>query len=57
MDQKTFTRGDKQGESSKEVLTKEYNFGGPYPQYKVCDELGIDPTVFGSQIGIEKLRD
>lgn len=57
MDQKTFTRGDKQGESSKEVLTKEYDFGGPYPQYKVCDELGIDPTIFGSPSGMEKLRE
>ena len=57
MDQKTFTRGDNQGETSKGVIAKEYDFGGPYKQFKVCEELGIDPEIFGRKNGIHELRE
>ena len=43
MDQKVITKGDRAGEAVKEVKTLELNFKGPYKQYDVCDELGIDP--------------
>ena len=32
------------------------NFGGPFPKYDVCTELGIDPNIFGEENGLKKLR-
>ena len=45
MDQKMFTRGEKQGELAHEVKSMEFDFGGNYPQYDVCEELGINPKL------------
>lgn len=54
MDQKNITKGDKAGEQQKELKTFEINFKGPYKQYDVCDELGIDPILLGGSL--EDLR-
>lgn len=35
----------------------EFNFGGPYKQYDVCEELGIDPEIFGKQNGLRMIKD
>lgn len=56
MDQKTFTRGDNEGATAKEAQALEFDFGSPFKQYKVCEELGIDPTLFGRDNGLKLLR-
>ncbi len=57
MDQKIITRGENQGQTAKEAKVVEYDFGGPYKQYDVCEELGIDPSIFGETNGLQKLRE
>jgi hypothetical protein len=32
------------------------NFGGAFPKYDVCSELGIDPAIFGEENGMRKIR-
>lgn len=54
MDQKIVTRGDLK--EVPEMKALEMNFGGPFPKYDVCTELGIDPTIFGEENGLRKLR-
>ena len=39
-----------------EMKALELNFGGPFPKYDVCLELGIDPAIFGQENGLSKLR-
>eukprot|EP00347_Sterkiella_histriomuscorum_P009501 403340971 len=36
------------GQEVHDVKTLEMNFKGPYKQYDVCDELGIDPLLLGN---------
>jgi hypothetical protein len=55
MDQKIITRGDGTQEKP-ENKALEMNFGGPFPKYDVCSELGIDPDIFGEENGLRKLR-
>ncbi|CDW91661.1 lysyl-trna synthetase [Stylonychia lemnae] len=47
MDQKLITKGDKAGEQVKETKVLEINFKGPYKQFDVCSELGLDPALLG----------
>ena len=55
MDQEIVTRGD--GSSGKlGMKAVEMNFGGPFPKYDVCTELGIDPNISGEENGLKKLR-
>jgi lysyl-tRNA synthetase class II len=58
MEAKSVTRGG-EGEigGSKEVKSVMFNFGGEYDKYDVCEELKIDPELFGHQGGLKKLRD
>jgi lysyl-tRNA synthetase class II len=56
IDQKIITRGQHQGEALNQADALEFNFGGPYKQYDVCEVLGIDPDIFGQDNGISKLR-
>jgi hypothetical protein len=45
MDLKVLTKGEHQGEASKEVKTLELDFRGPFKQYDVMKEIGIDPSL------------
>ena len=47
IDQRRVTKGAEAGRAADDARALEFDFKGPYPQFDVCEALGVDPDLFG----------